>query len=286
MPYFERFGEPIALGTLTSPLGEEPAGLMENTDMNCLKRMGVRLSFLAIVIPALATCFAGNALADDIVSSFSVTNGNPNGPWTYGETKGAGGAFTAFSLGEVNANGIPGVNAWTTPLLYPVVANNTTGSSFFTVGTVFWPVGFLNMHPDDGGNDAVVRYTVPSTGTYTISGMFQGDDNGGVCQTACAFGTSTDVHILANGSTSLFGAEVAGFLNQQAFSITGSFTAGETIDFVVGYGTDGNYFNDSTGLQGTITEVSGVAGAPEPSTLALMCAGLLLLVFQRRYRSA
>jgi hypothetical protein len=259
---------------------------MENTDMNGLKRTAVRLSFLAIVIAALATCFVGNALADDIVSGFSVTNGNPNGPWTYGETKGAGGAFTAFSQGEVNANGIPGVNAWTTPSLYPVVADNTTASSFFTVGTVFWPVGFLNMHPDNGGNDAVVRYTVPSTGTYTISGMFQGDDNQGICTVACAAGTTTDVHILSDGSTSLFSEEVTGFLDQQAFSITGNFTAGETIDFVVGYGTDGNYFNDSTGLQGTITEVSGVPAAPEPSTFALMLAGLLSLVFQRRYRSA
>ena len=37
------------------------------------------------------------------------------------------------------------------------------------------------------------------------------------------------------------------------FSITTSVAAGDTIDFVVGYGTNATHSNDSTGLSATIT---------------------------------
>jgi hypothetical protein len=50
---------------------------------------------------------------------------------------------------------------------------------------------------------------------------------------------------------------------------------------VVGFGNDGNYFGDSTGLAGTITAPSVV---PEPSSLLLVAAGILSVLGAARRR--
>jgi hypothetical protein len=69
-------------------------------------------------------------------------------------------------------------------------------------------------------------------------------------QTACG-GTSTDVHIRWNSVNPLFDAEIYGFVdNRQAlFSLKQVVAAGDTIDFAVGVGSDGNYYCDGTALQ-------------------------------------
>ena len=74
--------------------------------------------------------------------------------------------------------------------------------------------------------------------------LFEGIDS---CGAAC--GTTTDVHVLRNGQR-LFNNEVTGFRNQQAFDLTSEELAmRHTIEFAVGYGTNGNYYDDSTGLR-------------------------------------
>jgi hypothetical protein len=55
---------------------------------------------------------------------------------------------------------------------------------------------------------------------------------------------------------------------------------GGIVDFAVGYGTDGSYYNDTTGLSATITTV------PVPSTLLLLGSGLLGLGGWRRFRKS
>ena len=59
--------------------------------------------------------------------------------------------------------------------------------------------------------------------------------------------------------------------SKQAFSFVRALVANDTIDFAVGFGTNGTYFNDSTGLQGTITVVT-----PEPASAILILSGLAL----------
>ena len=66
-------------------------------------------------------------------------------------------------------------------------------------------------------------------------------------------GTSTDVHILQASTTSLLTANINGFGNQATFSFNRYVAAGDTLDFVVGFGSDGDYNDDSTGLAVTIT---------------------------------
>lgn len=114
----------------------------------------------------------------------------------------------------------------------------------------------------------------PAAGIYDIQGLFEGLDY--------AYPTPTDVHILLDSSTSLFSTEISPFEVPSSFSLCQSPNAGDTIDFVVGFGTDGSYLGDTTGLVATIRAV------PERSTWLLLGAGILGLIgaSRRRIRSA
>jgi RHS repeat-associated protein len=94
-----------------------------------------------------------------------------------------------------------------------------------------------------------VRWSSPSSGTYAVSGRFEGIDTGG---------TTTDVLITKNGTT-LFTGVLNGYGNQLPFSLPVTVTAGDILEFSVGYGANSSYNGDSTGLAVTITG-SGAGG--------------------------
>ena len=98
------------------------------------------------------------------------------------------------------------------------------------------------MHPGPNDEKQIVRWTAPSSGAYTIKSTFTRMHTG-----------DTDVHILMNG-TSIFSKAVTARNKIAAFSkALTSIKTGDTIDFVVGFGSDRNYFSDSTRLQAVIT---------------------------------
>ena len=121
---------------------------------------------------------------------------------------------------------------------------NHTGTTFFYNVGVLQPASVLALHPSCTGKLSVVRWTAPTAGSFNVVGLFQGIDTRG---------TSTDVHVLQNSTTALLTSNITGFGAQVAFSFTVSFAAGDTLDFVVGWGADGDYNDDSTGLAVTIT---------------------------------
>jgi len=194
--------------------------------------------------------------ASDIVTDFS-TLFNPNDPYQYGAESTLGGAF---SLNSTTVSGA-GYAGWSGNSGMPLILANTSGSEF-TTGTVTYSTDYLNLHPASDNTYAVLRYIVTVPGLYQISGAFRGQDING---------TSTDVHILVNGA-SAFGADVTGYLDpsKQTFSLLGALNANDTIDFAVGFGTNGSYFYDSTGLQGTIAAVA----SPEPGSVILILGGM------------
>ena len=211
---------------------------------------------LTIVLPLAAS---------DIVTDFS-TIFNPNGPYQFGAESTLGGAF---SLGNTTVSG-PGYAGWSGASGLPRIIADTMGSTF-TSGTVTYETDYLVLHPASDGTYAVLRYTVAVPGLYQISGAYRGQDT---------HGTSTDVHILVNGA-SAFDAEVTGYLDpsKQTFSLLSALNANDTIDFAVGFGTNGTYFYDSTGLQGTIAD----AAAPEPASAILILSGIALCgLFRKR----
>ena len=218
-------------------------------------------SLLAMPVTALAEF---NAAVD-----FSRTL-NPNGVWQYGWSQTLGSNFTLDTIHQVSQ----GVDFWNGPLQtesppgrFPTVFHNGTASTIAYTSTATISAGGMGMHPGPDGQYAVVLFTAGATGNYLISASFAGIDL-----------TSTDVHVLVN-STSYFDAQVNGRGNVKSFSSNRSLLRGDTIEFAVGYGADGRYFNDSTGFNAQVSQV------PEPSTVLMSGAGLVLAGWLRRRRT-
>ena len=124
--------------------------------------------------------------------------------------------------------------------------------------------GQLAFHPGPQDEYGVIRFTAPTAGTFLLSSSFTGLDFAGP--------TSSDVHVLLDGSV-IFNGFVNGFGAGSGPSFASRLTlaAGDTVDFAVGYGSNGTYFNDSTGLTATLSSV------PEPSSLVLAVVGGMTL---------
>ena len=99
------------------------------------------------------------------------------------------------------------------------------------------PAGAMAFHPGYNGQLGVVRWVSPCRGNAQIRGAFGSGDKG-----------RADVIIMHNQKT-LF--RVMNTPQSEAFSIDEKVSVGDTIDFMVGAGTDG-FGNDSTPLDTTI----------------------------------
>jgi hypothetical protein len=206
---------------------------------------------------------SSTAIAADAVQDFS-NSANPNGPWSFGWAAVLGGAFNLYTNHNVN-HFVSGLDDWwlgSCGDVSPAVTHNTTGSPVDS-GTVTIPPDVLNLHPGCAGQYSIVRWTAPAAGPYQIQGRFQGNDHNP---------TTTDVHIRLNSSTTLFDNEVStyGIGTAIPFSLARQLNAGDTIDFTVGYGTDGRFDYDSTGLAATITPIPCVV---PPSGMVSWWAG-------------
>jgi hypothetical protein len=174
------------------------------------------------------------------VGSFSATQ-NPSGAWSYGYRATGGSGFALYT--NLSAP-YAGVDRWSSAQApEPMVAYNRTGQTASYL-TISHPADVLNLHPGPAGQKSVVRWTAPFSGTVNIEGRFEGIDT---------HGTTTDVAVVQNSATTLFSRNINGYGVKAPFSITKSVDAGDTIDFSVGYGSNANYFYDSTGLSISIT---------------------------------
>ena len=183
--------------------------------------------------------------SDSAVGDFSTTQ-NPSGPWSYGYRALCESGFTLYT-GHTTPWGA-GIDRWSSQgATEPMVVYNGSGQTASYL-TIKHPPDVLNVHPGPRGEKSLVRWTAPSSGTVKIEGRFEGIDTD-----TSVGGTTTDVAVVKNTTTTIFGADVNGFGTTAPFSITTSVVAGDTIDFVVGYGSNFTYANDSTGLSATIT---------------------------------
>jgi prepilin-type N-terminal cleavage/methylation domain-containing protein len=181
----------------------------------------------------------------DVAADFSAVN-NPNAPWSYGYSTTLGGPLTLYT----NTLNWGGLNVWLYNIasIVPQVHQNPTSNTINNGTVQIGPHGF-GLHPGPGGEYSVARLTVPLTGLYHLTGSFFGEDNVG--------GTTTDVHILTNG-VSVLDAEVTGFGlgTGPSFDFQVTLNAGDPVDFAVGYGTDGSFQYDSTGLSAQIVALT------------------------------
>jgi len=205
----------------------------------------------AFLNPVSASAVTFNAAND-----FSATN-NPTGAWSYGYETTLGGAFNLYPDTEVSSS----LNIWlnnSTPATTSSAQYN--GTSNVVAGL---QPGHLGFHPGSTGQYGILRWTAPSGGSYSLATIFSPANSS----------ATTDVHVLQNG-TSLFNGAVNGTGTSQNFSTTLSVAAGDKIDFAVGYGSNGNYISDLTGLDAVITSTNTPA-VPEPSTIAGAVLGLV-----------
>jgi hypothetical protein len=204
----------------------------------------------------------------DATADFSIAS-NPNGAWSYGVTTSLGSPLSLYTLTSTDQYGNPSFESWYSAEDghgNPAVVKNTSSSIQQGAGANLYG-GELALHPGPLGEYSVVRWVAPSAGSIDLSALFQGRDNG--------IGTTTDVHILYD-NVQLFSAEATGFGSPSIEGFSGSIDvrAGDTIDFAVGYGSNHNYLNDTTGLD---AQVVFTASVPEPSTFLLAIVGLACL---------
>jgi hypothetical protein len=219
-----------------------------------------------IFAAAIGTASVASAATYDISNDFSLTNGNPNGVWTYGYETTLGSALINYDKPSV----IGGLQFWQSTAVQvandPTDFNNQTNSPI-TFGSFTLPANTAAFHPGELDQYSVYRFTAPTAGIYNLSTTFGRLDQGG-----------TDVHILL-GNVDLFTSQLNAGNTSANYSNSFVLGANEFIDFAVGYGADGNFSFDSTSINATIT------GTPEPSTWAMMIlgfAGIGFMAYRRK----
>jgi hypothetical protein len=190
----------------------------------------------------------------DAAADFSPT-ANPNGVWSYGWSSFGSVVFNLFSFSG-NSGGSTGGGLdmwWGSPGGLPDIGHNGTLNTWTCCSSVSVPPGQLEFHPGPSGENAIIRWTAPSAGYYTVSAIFTGMDYAGP--------TTTDVHVLQNG-TAIFNGNVSGYstTGAQSFSTTLNVSAGDATDFVVGIGIDASYLYDTTGVSVTILPAPSILG--------------------------
>jgi hypothetical protein len=210
---------------------------------------------LVFVMSASALAATYNAFTD-----FSISNGNPNGVWSYGWSTTLLSSLNLYPHGFVDGSGNLD---WNDPNhVFAGAPSNFANPTNNQQGTV--PAHSAAFHPGQSGEFSHYIWTAPTSGLFSLSATFSPLDTGG-----------TDVHILEDGS-SLFAGNVSPG-NPQSFSTQLSLVAGDTIDFAVGDGPDGTFQRDTTGISATISNV------PEPGTWAAAALGVFA-VFGRIMR--
>ncbi len=189
-----------------------------------------------------------------------------NRVWTYGWLP-SGAINTAnFTLHDRLSTGgsfVVEIDRWRT-LSGSAVAHNHSDNSVvsFSASEIHHAPKQIVMEPSTTGNGhrSVVRWKSPKTGRYAISGTFTDID------TEATLSKSVSVY---HNNVELFTGNVSGFLgNGTSSTQTRELTVGDTVDFIVGEGTDG-FDSDSTGLVASVVEL----GAPiAPGTIAFSSA--------------
>ncbi len=249
-----------------------------------MKKPAVVFALLPILSPLLIGAEAA-AQSYDVVGNFNGTGTQPlaGDPFTYGTEATLGGAFSLFPYFSPSANctfygGTCASGGTLVDYYYNANGNFTgptvalysgSGSLSFGGGSLVVPNNAVVMAPGSAQSNSpaysVTQFTAPTAGVYNISGTFNALQGGDMSYYAIVNGVQTSL--------------TAG----RAFSFSDiALAKGSNIDFIV-ESIGGSQGYDTADLMATISSV------PEPSTYALMIAGIAALgcsVTGRRQRRA
>jgi hypothetical protein len=179
----------------------------------------------------------------DAVRDFSIIS-NPNGVWSYGWMSPLGSSLNLYTLTDTTT--VSGISLWYFGATEdPNVAHNDTSHTICYL-TACIPPKYLDEHPGPNNEVSVVRWTAPSSGKFAVQGAVQGLDIGP---------TTTSFYEVLNSNRILVRATIDSYRSPVFFQHVLTVSAGDTVDFAVDFGQDGNYFNDSTGIQFKVTNV-------------------------------
>jgi hypothetical protein len=181
----------------------------------------------------------------DAVRDFSITS-NPNGVWSYGWKTGQT-PFTLYTVTDTTS--VPGMSAWLKSGSYPedpTLAHNDTQQTICDL-TFCVPPKLLHLHPSINNEMSVIRWTAPSAGQFVIYGIVAGLDWAGP--------TTTDLRVIRDDTQHLMIIKVDSYASPFTFHSTQTLAAGETIDFMVDYGSNHNYYYDSTGVEFAVAKL-------------------------------
>ena len=233
-------------------------------------RAGNNIAVAVLLGLLLGTTLPASAQYDPSLQFSPVAN--PNGVWSYGfETVPLGSTFNLFTLpAPVPATPGPPIDSWVsapvgtflgvfhngTPLVQTVLTGASEVSQFNP--------GMLAMNAGPNDEYAMVQFTAPVNGIYTIQGTFEGID---------IATTVSSVYLLKN-NIPFATASVVGFGPPSDVPLSsGPFllSPGDTLAYAVG----GLTANSMTALLNAQVSASAV---PEPSMNALLGLALVAVV--------
>jgi hypothetical protein len=235
-------------------------------------------SLLALGVMSIATVLASPF---DAVSQFSLTTNTATNQWSYwGSPSTTVSTYPgSISLLPVLFNGTcgSGTSCWDTNSgIQNLILQNVTGVDVSGFPNSDARNNQLTFYTRSG--IVLVRFLVPVTGTYSLTGFFEG---------SALAPESSQEFIDINGNTgspllNLTGAVPNGVFNPFNFSSL-SLNAGDTVDFLVaGTSTDGSNNSLSTGFNATFT--TGTSAVPEPGGFVLLAGGLGILAVVKKYK--
>jgi len=210
----------------------------------------VKITFFAFacLCIALSTVYAGNVY--DAKKDFSVTNGNPNGVWSYGWMDHNFKKLNLFD--KNNETGTP-PHWFVHTLIWYKNSSALSISKNVTTGPL-WGIapGQLALHPGPNHVSSVLRFTSPNDDKFSIIGQFSPGESCGVMKVGIRQGEEW----IWNG------------IDKGEFDIVQSLQQNETLDFVV----YGGYTCGTTGIDVIIRSeesVSPVSGCVNMKGIAI-----------------